>query len=1065
LQPFRSPRLSRLTAHWPLLLALAIAALAAWPLLAQPGLLNTRGGGDSPFLLQRLHQLETALLDGHFPVRWMPDANYGYGYPFYNFYAPLSLYITAVFRLLGFSFVRAIQLSQLLAFLVAAAGMYGLARRWFGSRLAGLVTAVAYTVAPFHMVNVYVRGDSLAEFWAMAWFPWVIWAADRALSAPTQRGRRAAWLALAYAALILSHNISALIFFAVFVVVGRGASLQVCKFASLQVCKFAGLQVCRFAGGEGANGRGDGFASLQVCKFAGGWGALWAAGGLALGVALAAWFFVPALLEQGEAQLGPVTAGYFFYGNHFRGADLVQTSFRFDYDVSDGRAFRMGLIQAILAVAGLLALLFPPRPLAPRPLAPSPPTAPFILLALIIATFMITPLSRPLWDHLPLLPFTQFPWRFLSVQAFAAALATGGLALLPWRRARPWASGLALLLLLLSGLGALRTDHLILTDADVTAEKLAQYEWFTGNIGGTVSAEYLPPAAQPRPYTSAWLNTGQRQRVQAVAGDLRAAQLVDWRTDRQSWRVATAAGAALVFPTLYWPGWRAEVNGAPAALRPAPGAGLIMLDLPPGAHSVTLRLARTPLRLAAELLSLAALLLLLWLLRPRGRPSIAWRPLAGALALAVALAVGLRLGPPRSLPPDDLTWDFAQMGYLHHAVDGVRFENGALLVGYAYGDAAATAGEPLTITLHVANGAGRRATLALTTPAVAWPAFDPAPPLIAAQTAVLTADVVTFTLPIPANAPAGLVTPRLTLADARPLMPSGAPRGDLFLRPLRLQPAAGAPPSPHPLDARGVRATPRDAETLDVQLAWWTERPLTHRYNFSLRLLDGSGAVRAQLDGQPGYGFQPSSGWPAGEWVHDWLALGLPPGAAAHAPLALVVYLYDVTTGELALARRLGELDGNLDFAAQTARLASPGELGPATAVFTAAGAPLIALHAAELDQGNGRLTLTWRALDAIPADYTRFVHVVDPATGAIVAQMDGYPLGDSYPTSQWAPGETVRDVVVLDLAGAPPGDYQLFSGFYRRIGADWVRLTAVAPDGVPFPDDRVLLPETLKVD
>ena len=1041
MQPFRSPRLSRLTAHWPLLLALAIAALAAWPLLAQPGLLNTRGGGDSPFLLQRLHQLETALRDGHFPVRWMPDANYGYGYPFYNFYAPLSLYITAVFRLLGFSFVRAIQLSQLLAFLVAAAGMYGLARRWFGSRQAGLVTAVAYTVAPFHMVNVYVRGDSLAEFWAMAWFPWVIWAADGALSAPAQRGRRAAWLALAYAALILSHNISALIF-------------------SPFLLLWGGLQVCRFArgrGGERANGRGDGFAGWQAGK-----GALWAAGGLALGVGLAAWFFVPALLEQGEAQLGPVTAGYFFYGNHFRGADLVQTSFRFDYDVSDGRAFRMGLMQAILAVAGLLALLFPPRPLAPSPLAP-----PFILLALIIATFMITPLSRPLWDHLPLLPFTQFPWRFLSVQAFAAALATGGLALLPWRRARPWASGLALLLLLVSGLGALRTDHLILTDADVTAEKLAQYEWFTGNIGGTVSAEYLPPAARPRPYTSAWLNTGQRQRVQAVAGDLLAAQLVDWRTDRQSWRVATAGGAALVFPTLYWPGWQAQVNGAPAALRPAPGAGLIMLDLPPGAHSVTLRLARTPLRLAAELLSLAALLILLWLLRPRGRPSIPWRPLVAAVALAVALAVGLRLAPPRSLPPDDLTWDFAQMGYLHHAVDGVRFENGALLVGYAYGDAAATAGEPLTIALHVANGAGKRAALALTTPAVAWPAFDPTPPLIAAQTAVLAADVVTFTLPIPANAPAGLVTPRLTLEGARPLMPSGAPRGDLFLRPLRLQPAAGAPasPSPHPLDARGVHAFQRDTATLDVQMAWWTERPLAHRYNFSLRLLDGSGAVRAQLDGQPGYGFRPSSGWPAGEWVHDWLALALTPGAAAHAPLALVVYLYDVTTGELALARRLGELDGNLNFAAQTARLASPGELGPATAVFAAAGAPLIALHAAELDQGNGRLTLTWLALSPIPADYTRFVHVVDPATGAIVTQVDGYPLGDSYPTSQWAPGEAVRDVVVLDVAGAPPGAYQLFSGFYRRIGADWVRLTAVAPDGASFPDDRVLLPETLKVD
>ncbi|MCZ7673213.1 MAG: hypothetical protein M5U34_41915 [Chloroflexi bacterium] len=37
--------------------ALAAALLVALPLLVGPGLLNTRGGGDSPFLLQRLHQL------------------------------------------------------------------------------------------------------------------------------------------------------------------------------------------------------------------------------------------------------------------------------------------------------------------------------------------------------------------------------------------------------------------------------------------------------------------------------------------------------------------------------------------------------------------------------------------------------------------------------------------------------------------------------------------------------------------------------------------------------------------------------------------------------------------------------------------------------------------------------------------------------------------------------------------------------------------------------------------------------------------------------------------------
>jgi len=126
-----------------LIAAMLVAFFAAWPLISQAGFLNTRGGGDSPFLLQRLQQLDSALRDGHFPVRWMGDANYGFGYPFFNYYAPLSIYIAALFRLLGFSFVRSIEAAQLLGFLLAALGIYLLARRWYRNEWAALLASVA----------------------------------------------------------------------------------------------------------------------------------------------------------------------------------------------------------------------------------------------------------------------------------------------------------------------------------------------------------------------------------------------------------------------------------------------------------------------------------------------------------------------------------------------------------------------------------------------------------------------------------------------------------------------------------------------------------------------------------------------------------------------------------------------------------------------------------------------------------------------------------------------------------------------------------------------------------
>ncbi len=389
-----------------LFLALLVAILAVWPVISQPGLLNTRGGGDSPFLLQRLQQLETALRDGHFPVRWMPDANYGYGYPFFNFYAPLSIYIAAVFRFLGFSFVRSLELAQLSGFMLAAWGMFLLAQRWLKSEWAAFLASVAYTVAPFHLVNIYVRGDSLAEFWAMAWYPWVLMAADSLLHyvGPKFPYGRVAAFALAYAALILSHNISALIFtpFLLFFLLLWGLAQARSSFEAEQA--------------RPKRSRRQIWLSILLA--------------LLLGLALAAWFFTPALVEKDLAQLGPVTEGFFHYSNHFRGLELVQSSPLFDYSVSGGRAFRLGLVQAIMTLLGMLALIYA----AFRKQLVSPVIALFILLSLFVATFMITPLSRFLWEYLPLLSFTQFPWRFLSVQAFAAALATSALALLPIRR-------------------------------------------------------------------------------------------------------------------------------------------------------------------------------------------------------------------------------------------------------------------------------------------------------------------------------------------------------------------------------------------------------------------------------------------------------------------------------------------------------------------------------------------------------------------------------------------------------------------------------------------------------
>jgi hypothetical protein len=326
-----------------------------------------------------------------------------------------------------------------------------------------------------------------------------------------------------------------------------------------------------------------------------------------------------------------------------------------------------------------------------------------------------------------------------------------------------------------------------------------------------------------------------------------------------------------------------------------------------------------------------------------------------------------------------------------------------------------------------------------------------------------------FVLPIPAEAPIGLIAPRVIVAGYAAHTQSGQIRGDLFLRPLRMVGHSNAEAQGHggELAVRVVQAAVRaDEPVLDLRLGWWTARPLSHNFSVSLRLLDAQGRWLRQLDTQPGYGFLPSSGWPVEQWVDDWLALALPDVDPAAGPYPLVVQLYDVSAPETAvLTNRLGALtyaQTGWEFAPVAPAFALPDGVKGKVAVF----GDDIALVGYQASQQDGVLTLTlyWQALRDGQTDYTRFVHFVDLATNQPpLAQSDSFPVYNSYPTGQWQAGEVVTDVVALDVGQAPPGEYGLLVGFYVK-GEDGVvrRVTAVDENGAPLPNDAVVLPEAI---
>ncbi len=874
-----------------LALALLVALCAALPLLTAPGIVNTRAGGDSPFLIQRTQQLAENLRAGVWPAHWMPDAAHGLGYPFYIFYASLPYYVAAGLHLAGWGLLWSIKLTQALGFLLAGLAMYRVARRLGARPGAALLASTIYTCAPFHLVNVYVRGDALSEFYALALYPLVLWAATALVERPS--AGRVAGLAASYALLAVCHNISVLVFsplVALWLLVGALAQ---------------------------RDGR---WRALGI-----------GAAAIVLGLALSVWFWAPALREQTLVQLQEQTTGYFHYANHFLRGNLVQTRLLHDYTIDAQRTpFSMGLWQAALAVGGLaaaLTMLWPRR--AQGAVSEQKVDAAnawrrwatwVAMTALAVYTWLMTPSSTWVWAHVPLLPMVQFPWRLLGVQALAIALLAARIPAL--YRERLWPTLLIVALCVAAGLAGLRLDRLPLSEADVTPERLMLYETWSGNIGSTVRNEYLPRDMQPRPYTSAVQLAGVSKPMPlALEGLLAGAELLSRDAEREEWQIRVDTPALLAFHTTFYPGWEATVDGVPQGVEPLAGLGQVGLRLQRGDHRVVLHFQATPVRRYTLWGSAAALLVLLGLMawhlrRVHATGGRGWHGVsaaAGALGLlAVAWLVLAPLTRSAETLPGPRVMDFARAPYLHSEPNGVRFgadESGPGLLGYDYGATRIAPGSTVYVTLHWTSAApGHTATLRWV--AATAHLFAPAP-VWAEVSAPIDTATLTLALALPADLPSGLYVPMLSVTaegvEQAASTADGVGMGALGLEPVTVQAyrlatgheaplAAFGPENVPPVIALvGARAAMEDG-VLALALEWRSERQAPLNYVLSARLRDASGAQVAARDLPPLLGGYPTSLWTPNELVADRVLLTLPDGRALQPDDQVEIVLYDRLT-------------------------------------------------------------------------------------------------------------------------------------------------------------------------
>ena len=420
---------SRITHHTPPLwrdsllgLTLALTLFAVAPFL-QPG--YHWGANDARHHVYFLFEFNRMIADGIWWPRWSPDFTFGYGYPFFNIYGPLSHFIAQGFLTLGLGYTASIEAVFVLGIVGSAAAMYGFVRSLFG-RPAAVIAALVYTYAPYHLLNLYVRAN-LAESTAFVWLPLCLWALRGCIRAadaiyPSRRaamGARFGWalgLAVSLAALLLTSQLVTALFAPLLAAYGlvlllTGARAETTLDLSLPigVRTWRGLQ---------------GFARQSVRR-----SSTAALGGLAA-IGLSCIFWLPMVLERQfvnqEQWFGD---RYSPFGNFVYPFQLVSPRWDFGASVAgpdDLLGFQLGAVLLIFAAAGLL--------LTWRTLSTQRQGLRAEVICLgataVLTTMVGLTWAEPLWQaDVPvlgaLLASAQFPWRWFTVPTLCLSVLSG----------------------------------------------------------------------------------------------------------------------------------------------------------------------------------------------------------------------------------------------------------------------------------------------------------------------------------------------------------------------------------------------------------------------------------------------------------------------------------------------------------------------------------------------------------------------------------------------------------------------------------------------------------------
>lgn len=539
---------------FPILLILLFSLFAAQKLFTDQFYTSHDGEGH----VIRMIEFHEAILDGQVPVRIAKHINHGLGYLFFNFNYPLIYYLGEVNHLLGFSYEASFKVLLFLSVFLGGIGVYFFLKRHI-DQFGAITGAIFYILVPYRFLNIYVRGN-IAESFALALLPFFFLAIDLLF---TQYKRKFLVFSILLAALILSHNITAML------TVGFGGLYFLFNLRQVKNKK-------------------------KLLLHTGIW--------MGVSLLLAAFFWIPVVVESRLTRLSELMSDYKDFFPTLQ--EVIYSPWGFGgykSGISPGKMSpQIGLVQEGILL--LSFLIFGVRAIVRKKIDKTDGFFLSFIGMFFVSLFLLLPVSKFLWDLLPPLQLVQLPWRFLGYITFAAAVAAGYLInVLPKKRYK-----IVLIVLLVGALMYTNRNHI----------RVNQYYPFfspfsaTGVYGpSTTSRDEHMPIWAPRIYTN------PNQNGDVFPKDAGKSTREVWKSNYHTFIVNLSKPAAFRDNTTYYPGWSAKLDGKETPILYAKDPyGRLLVEVPKGQHTVEFNFGETSYRLLADIISIMAFLgLLLWM--------------------------------------------------------------------------------------------------------------------------------------------------------------------------------------------------------------------------------------------------------------------------------------------------------------------------------------------------------------------------------------------------------------------------------------------------------------------